>query len=89
MEGLGVGCLIGCDRNRALDGHRLAKCLDSLNLVHCFRGEVGLAATRAGPQGNTFDNEKVGALAKAACHMLELDCSTAAMRALMLKRRRQ
>ena len=73
MEGLRVGCLISCDRNSALDRKRLAKRLDSLNLVHCFRGVVRLAATRAGPQRYTFDNQEVGALAEAACHMLELD----------------
>ena len=89
MEGLGVGCLVGCDRYRALDSQRLAKCFDSLNLVHCFRGEIRFAAIRARPQGHTLDDEEVDALAKAACHMLELDGAAAAMRALVLKRRRQ
>ena len=89
MEGLGVGCLVGYDRYRALDGQGLAKRFDSLNLVHRFCGEIRLTAAKARPQRNTFDDEEVGTFAKAACHMLELDCAATAMCTLVLKRRRQ
>ena len=89
MEELGVGCLVGCDRYRALDGQGLAKRFYSLNFVHRFRGEIRLTATRARPQRHTFNDEEVGTFTEAACHMLELDCAAAAMCTLVLKRSRQ
>ena len=55
--------------------------------MQCFRREIRLAATRTGPQRHTFDDEKTNALAKAACHMLEMDCAAAAMRTLVLSSR--
>jgi hypothetical protein len=81
--------LKGHYRDRAFHGQRLAKRLDALDLVHSFRGEVGLAAFGARPHGNSLDDEQAGALAKTARDMLELNAVAAAMRAVMFKRRRQ
>ena len=51
--------------------------------MHRLRREVRLATTWARPQRNAFYDEEVGALAKAAGHVFQLNLAAAAMRATM------
>ena len=83
LRRLGVGRFKRRHRHRALDSDRLAECLDSLDFVHRLRREVRLATTWARPQRNAFYDEEVGALAKAAGHVFQLNLAAAAMRTMM------
>ena len=55
------------DGNRASFGDGPAVELDSLNLVKCVRGEVGLTTVRTRHNGNTLDHEKLCSAAVAPC----------------------
>jgi hypothetical protein len=70
MEGLGIRRFERCYRDRALDCNCLSERLDAFYFVHGLGGKVRLAATRARPHWDGFDDEQGCTRAKASRDVL-------------------
>jgi hypothetical protein len=88
IDGLCVRGFKRSYRHRATDSHRFTKRFDALDLVHGLRGEVRLAAARARPHGDAFNDQERCSLAETARDVLQLRRASTAMRALPLSRGR-